>query len=72
MGVAEEDDEVIHVEGVIEGVKGRVDLEDAAVYIRAEHDLVFVFVHSGYVSGPDSKVMQSCQMLLIPPHRDKL
>ena len=39
LGVAEEDNEVIHVEGVVKSVKVRVDLKGAAGYVRVEHDL---------------------------------
>ena len=71
-GVADEDDDVIHIEGVVEGVKGRVDLEDAAGYVGAEHDLAFVFVNGGDVAGPDLKVMQGCQRLVVAAHWDEL
>ena len=37
MGVAEEDNDVVYVEGVVEGVKG-VDLEDATDCVGAEND----------------------------------
>ena len=45
MDVAEEDNDIIHVEGVDEGVQVHVDLEDAIGYIGAEHDFAFVFGH---------------------------
>ena len=60
MGVAEEDNEVIYIEGVNKGVNVCVDLEDAAGYFGVEYDFTFVLVDGGDVEGPNVKVMQGC------------
>ena len=58
MDVTKEDNDVIYVEGVIDGVNVHVDFEDAACYVRAEHDVAFVLVEGGDKVGPYLKAMQ--------------
>ena len=58
--VADKDDDIVYIEGVVEGVEVCVDLEDAAGYLRAEHDFPFIFMDYGDVAGPYLKVMQGC------------
>ena len=72
MGVAEEDDDVLCVEGGIDCVKACVDLEDGAGWVRAEQDVPFILMHGGAVVGPDLKMMQGCWWLAVLTDCDKL
>ena len=59
-GVAETDDDVISVKGVVEGIKVCIDLENAIGCVWAVHDFTFVLVDIGDVAGQNLEVMQGC------------
>ena len=70
--LAKYDDDVIHVEGVVKGVKVCVDLWGYFRWHRDGHDFALKFVESSDIDGPDLEMMQGCHGFAVPGNWNEL